>query len=304
MQKELQHVARLAKGSKWGRLLHDPIRYLNALWYNKIRYPQTKKGKLQTINTFFGVSMNVVLPAGTDLYLLGAKSHDSEIRLAKLMILTLQEGETFIDVGAHFGYFSLLASKLLGENGRVLSIEASKVTSEVLMENTKRHKNITTKHLACTDTDQLISFYEFPVLYSEYNTLSPEQFEEADWIKTNPPKEIQVEGKRLDHLIEELHLHPRFIKIDVEGAELQVISGMEVLLQKESELYIVMEFLQDERGNAPHFAAAKRLASFDFLPFIIQTNGELKAISASEIPSYLKTAKLESDNIVFKQINH
>src|SRR5690606_3346806 len=88
--RQLQKVEKLAKGGKITRLLHNPARYCYAMWLSKLLYPRTRKGSLKRALLFFGGEMQVLLPAATDIYLTGGKTHSSEIRLAKFMIANLK----------------------------------------------------------------------------------------------------------------------------------------------------------------------------------------------------------------------
>jgi FkbM family methyltransferase len=295
----LDQLSRLAHGSKFRRLRHRPLRYLQGQFYQHVIYPRTRKGKLVQVETFFGATMLVVLPAGMDLYLIGGKSHDSEIRLARLMTKRLAAGDTVVDIGAHFGYFSLLAAQLVGESGRVISIEASEAMHSVLDHNAKAYPQIHTHHLACSDREATLTFYEFPVLYSEYNTLFPQQFEGAKWLTNNPPKAVEVAGQPLDKLLSKPKVTPTFIKIDVEGAEQQVINGMTDLLRRGERVLIAMEFLQAQRGNQPHVAAATQLIAAGYQAHLIDAQGDLQPTTLSDIDDQLLALELDSDNVVF-----
>ena len=169
MQKNLQSVEYLATASKLHRFLASPWRYINSVIFRQTMYRWTKRGKFAQAQTFFQTPMTLLLPAATDIYLTGGKTHPSEIRLTKFLIQHLKEGNTFFDVGAHFGYFSLLAAKCIGTKGKILAFEPSKSTFELLQKNTAAHPNIRIFNNAVSDSSEIISFYEFPVLYSEYN---------------------------------------------------------------------------------------------------------------------------------------
>lgn len=294
--KGLETVSKIAAASKFYRMLLHPFKYFNAVLFRELIYKQKKQSKAVTAKTFFGTSMTILLPSSTDIYLTGGKSHDSEIRLAKFIIKQLREGDGFVDVGAHYGYFSLLASKIVGEKGKVISFEASPSTFEVLQKNIGNWKNITAFNKAVSDSPSSLTFYEFPALYSEYNTMDITQFEKEDWFGEFQPKAIEVGAVILGDSIKEQLVVPKIIKIDVEGAEFKVIKGLNEFLQRQSPA-IVMEYLSDERGNIPHKETEKLLKQLKYRAYLITNSGDLQAIES--ISNYLNDKKMESDNIVF-----
>jgi FkbM family methyltransferase len=291
---KLDAIERLAKGSVIHRLLHHPFRYLAAIAYWRLLYPLEKKGKFARARTFFGAGMEVVLPSATEIFLFGAKTHDSEIRLARFLINHLRPGDVFCDVGAHFGYFTLLAAHLVGEKGRVFSFEASRSTYCILAKNTTSSANVHALHLAATDEAKTLIFNEFPALFSEYNSLVlPDP--KAAWLKMNPPQRIEVQGIRLDDFFQN-QPPPRLLKIDVEGAELQVLRGMRRLLQEHPPL-IVMEYLINGGDSYPAAVAFAKSAGYETL--VIGPDGRM--LACNDLGEWFAKRKLNSDNIVFKK---
>ncbi len=298
LKNSLDKIERLAQAAKWRRLLHAPQRYLSGQYFFRTIYPKTKKGKLVKASTFFGKEMNLLLPAGMDIYLLGAKTHDSEIRLTRWMLNNLNPGNTVLDIGTHFGFYSLLAANLVGDSGKVIGIEASKAVHEVCQQNISGSENIHLFHLAATDEDTELSFYEFPVLYSEYNTIDPEQFEGSDWVKENPPEKITVSGTKADSLLATCNAIPDFIKIDVEGAEAKVIKGLEQTLRDQKPV-VALEYLSDERTNSAHAQAAQQLFQQGYMAYFIDVKGLLQ--NTTNIALDLRKNKIDSDNVIFKK---
>jgi FkbM family methyltransferase len=289
-----------AKSGRLGRFLAAPWRYMSTMYFLHLQYPRAQKGKLAQTVPFFKIPMQLVLPAGTDIYLTGCKSHDSEIRLARYMILALKSGMQFVDIGAHIGYFSLLAARIVGEKGRVLAVEASKSTFTLLTQNVGSQANIKAVNACISETDGEQTFYEFPILYNEYNTLEPAQFEQEEWIKANPPQAVQVQSQTLQTLLRQNELTPHLIKIDVEGAEDKVIAGAIAYLETiflPNRPRIVLEYLSSNRQNVPHQKAKAELERLGYSPFAIDKKGELKP--CPDIEGYLSQIGLDSDNIVF-----
>lgn len=301
LMQKLEKAERIALGSATSRFLNAPIRYIIGQVHAKLLYPQNKKSLLRKARTFFGDSIMVTLPAGLDIYLIGVKSHPSEIRLAKYLINTVETGNIVLDIGAHLGYFTLLSSHLCGLNGRVISVEASTHTFETLKENTLERKNIKLINKACNSDGEDVQFYEFPTLYSEYNTMEPDQFKEEDWYSHNKPKVNTISSTTLDSLISKLQRAPDFIKIDVEGSEEDVIKGGEHFFKQQSDCIIIMEYLSKERSNDAHEVATAFMTSLGYKTYFINNSGLLTPIEATEITAYLSDQELESDNIVFKK---
>ena len=294
----LERSAKLASTSKVKRMLAHPGKYLEALLHRKLFYANTHKARAATAQTFYGAKLNILLPAATDIYLTGAKSHPTELRLAKFLIKNLKEGDVFIDIGAHYGYFSLLAESLVGGKGWVYSIEASKGTFILLQQNVWQSERVKPFHLAISDEPGTISFYEFPVFYSEYNSTDIEQFKDKHWFKKNVPGKIAVKATSLDAFIAENNITPAMIKIDVEGAEVKVIRGGLHYFRENNPL-VIMEYLQPSRQNHQHRQAAQLMYDSGFESFTISDDGSLQ--KCSDIDGWLREQHLDSDNIVFKK---
>ncbi len=301
LDKKLDTVERLAQSGKLTRLFHNPLQYISAQFFRTVMFPLTRKGVLRQALTFMDYPLSVLLPSGTDIYLTGGKTHDSEIRLARFLIQYF-EGKgsemdcSFVDIGAHIGYFSLLASFLVDKKGQVYAFEAAKGTFKLLKQNLENRSNIQVFHQALTDTEKDLEFYEFPVLYSEYNTLHVAQFEKEAWFQKFQPEKNIVRGMTLDVIFEKYQLKNPVVKIDTEGAEAEVIAGAKNVLKHHNPV-IIMEFLSDKNKNAGHYQAFKMLRNVGFQPFYIGRKGDLVPLTGIE--QYFLTTKTESDNFVF-----
>ncbi len=294
----LDAVARLAQGRRWHRLRAVPRRYLSGMWWRHVHYRLKGQGRVMRAHTFFGMSMRVRLPAGMDVYLLGAKTHDSELRLARYLIRHLPQGATALDVGAHYGFFALLMGVLVGWDGRVHAFEASPATFAILQSNAAGCGSVQAHHLACSDAAGELSFYEFPVAYSEYNTLHPEQYERAPWRAAVRPVCVSVPALPLDAFLDSEE-RPALVKIDVEGAEARVVAGMRGLLERHRPV-VVMEFQSEAHLNDPHKRAAALLAEKGYRPFRIDVQGHLVPLRTDEVAHAVARSGLESDNIAWQ----
>ncbi|WKK26979.1 FkbM family methyltransferase [Streptomyces olivoreticuli] len=139
----------------------------------------------------------------------------------------LRPGDTFVDVGANIGYFSLLASRLVGNEGHVVAIEASTAFHQRLLRNVRlngRH-NVRAINTAVSDKRELLEF----VLASDHN-MGANSIVPYDGPAASS---FEVESRPLAEVLTAAEIaNARVIKIDVEGAEGSVVRGMAPLLGK------------------------------------------------------------------------
>lgn len=295
MHQALDAIALLASGGRWNRFLHHPWRYLAAISYWRLMYPLTRRGKIEMSRTFFGSGMQVLLPAATEIFLFGAKTHDSEIRLARFLIRHLKPGQVFCDVGAHFGYFTLLASRLVGGEGKVYAFEAASSVYELLAGNTAGNGNVKAFHRAASAANEVMTFHEFPILYSEYNSLKLPDASQAGWLRKNPPRRVEVTAQRLDDFFQLEQCVPDIVKIDVEGAEPQVMAGTERLLAQQAPV-LVMEYLTGAGQQDAHREAVAMAAALGYHTCRINAQGI--PFACPDVESGMRQEGLDSDNII------
>lgn len=143
----------------------------------------------------------------------------------------LQPGDVAVDVGANIGYVTLLLSKWVGRDGRVISFEPVPQTYELLRHNLRclHVRNVTAINLGLSsesgifrmcipvDQDGVGNYYEARMA----NVPS----------SPHPKNSVLVEVGRLDSYLPEVPARLSFIKIDVEGHELEVLQGSERILR-------------------------------------------------------------------------
>jgi FkbM family methyltransferase len=322
LENALKEVEKLARTTAFGRFAAVPLPYIFAQYIQRIWFPITHRGVEAEAPTFFGHPLRMMLPSATDIYLTGGKTHDSEIRLAQFLLKTLKNSEipnskfqisdgnkdaanfelqtsNFIDIGAHIGYFTALAAQLVGEKGQVVAVEAAKGTYQILSQNVENLPNVTAIHAAATAKNgELMTFYEFPVLYSEYNTMHVKQFENDRFFKKFKPEKVEVTGVTVDSLVKKFKLKNPVIKIDAEGAEAEVVAGTTKTLREQSPI-VIIEYLRDR--NEGHKAAFALLIAANYAPFSIENGGTLKAVPSPA--DYFEQTGLDSDNFVFLKKN-
>jgi FkbM family methyltransferase len=140
---------------------------------------------------------------------------------------SLGPGDVFIDVGAHVGYFTLLASRQVGPAGAVLSIEPNPLALSQLEQNVARSHlpNVLVEHTACGDSTDRVRLH----LHTESNS-SMASLSSAN---ATGGLAVEVPCTTLDQLIRRRGLtRVDLVKIDVEGAELAVLRGMSTIMRE------------------------------------------------------------------------
>ena len=157
----------------------------------------------------------------------------------------LKPGMVVLDIGAHHGYYTLLASQKVGPLGRVIAFEPSPRERSRLLQHLQMNScaNVQVEETALGEADGRAELYVVRGRGTGCNSLRPPAVREAT-------DATQVRVTRLDDYIRN-HDLPRvdFVKMDVEGAELTVLQGATEFLERRPRPVIFCE-VQDMRTRA------------------------------------------------------
>jgi FkbM family methyltransferase len=168
----------------------------------------------------------------------------------------LRSGMIVIDVGAHHGFYSLLASKKIGPAGRVLAFEPSPREKKKLLRHLRLNQCSNVKIWDCALGREAGGADLFVINGAQTgcNSLRPPN-------AMQPTKTLQVKVASLDECLEREGIeHIDFIKMDVEGAEIEVLNGAKRLLDRRPRPVLLCE-VQDIR-TAPWGYPAKAIVDF------------------------------------------
>jgi len=183
--------------------------------------------------------------------------------ITKIIKNIVKPGMSVFDLGANFGWFTLVLSKLVGESGHVYYFEADTTLVKTINENVKRNNltNVSVFPWAISNKSETAMFY----LNDSYDTRS-----QLDSIKIKG-KSIEVNTISVDEFCQKQNVKPDFIKMDIEGSEPKAFEGMENIVTENSDLIIITEFNQ---------GAIKDVASSveDFIKIIKKLNLSIKLI--------------------------
>jgi FkbM family methyltransferase len=210
-----------------GRLLQredfrrDPVRALwRRLWW-RLRWRATRRPWLRTWHD----GLRILLPRGGPAALVYYQGF-SEPDTARFILGHLKPGMVFLDVGAHIGEYSLLAAQRVGAGGQVHAFEPNPAVHAILVENVRLNglSQVVVRPWAVSDAEGEVAL-----------ELAPEPALSALAHPFPPGRRplplarvpcVTLDGYRGDARVD-------VVKIDVEGAEVQVMRGAGKLLGRQ-----------------------------------------------------------------------
>lgn len=205
----------------------------------------------------------------------------------------LKEGMTVLDIGAHHGFYTLIASKKVGKSGKVIAFEPSPRELSRLQLHVKINScnNVKVEPYALSNSEEEVDFYIVEGRDTGCNCLCPPKVSETT-------KRITVHTTTLDnYLVKEKLEKIDFIKVDVEGAELSIFKGGTSLLQKLPRPVILCE-VADDRTKVWGYSSSevlKLLENLDFVWYGLGISGNIVSLSESKTYNLVAIPKEKVD---------
>jgi FkbM family methyltransferase len=275
---EIVEAEKLRPVSRLFRIYKAPVRTF--FYYILATIGHIKPYKI-SFKTLWGTRMESYLPEGNTFYYYGY----CEANLTNFLLRFLKDGDMVIDVGAHVGFYSMLTSALVGENGSVHSFEPTPWTYEILKQNTEMLPNVILNNKAVSDREQKIYFKDYGPGYGAFNTAH-----KNGSILQKKAKIIEIETVVLDIYCKEKNIKPDFVKLDAEGYEYAILHGMEYLLE-EVRPFVTLEVAGGVKWMDNCKKSIEFLISKKYKPYEMSVEG---FISPHEIRE-----NYEYDNILF-----
>jgi FkbM family methyltransferase len=172
---------------------------------------------------------------------------EHDIQIIKRIFEFVTPESLVIDVGANIGDWTIPLSKKVGKEGKVLSFEPNEETVRVLRQRTKKLTNVKIMAMGLSDKEE-----QLELLIPKEISCPPTAAiaKTANHLNNKKDTEVTiVQVKKLDQIIDELNLkNITFVKIDVEGHELNVLKGFKKGIVKNRPV-ILMEILKSKWIN-------------------------------------------------------
>lgn len=156
----------------------------------------------------------------------------------------VKPGMHIIDVGAHLGLFSSVCSQLAGPEGKIVCFEPTPETFKLLQQTLGLNQcsNVTAVQAAVSDKEGMATFYVSETAGCNSNSLVKNKL-------GGTSQAYDVRLMTLDGITADYLLKPSLVKIDAEGAELDVLKGGVTTFKKYKPILIL--------GLHPAFIKAK-----------------------------------------------
>lgn len=167
----------------------------------------------------------------------------------------LREKMTVFDVGANVGELTLLFSRFVGDSGIIHSFEASSAVFENLETVCRiaQRRNVKLNHLALADENKTIRLHVYSDALSSFNSEAKRPLKNYG-IDAEPVNIEEITATTIDDYCEKNKIEKiDLLKIDVEGAEFQVMKGAQKMLASKRINCLTFEFGQTtfDMGNRP-----------------------------------------------------
>lgn len=235
-----------------GSLRHDIANSLKSLVY-------ARRGEPYTIN---GRTLRYV-PGTRPVRLRYLNSDNRNARYDALQVKwladNLKEGDTAIDIGAHYGIYSILMAAMCGPTGTVIAFEPDPYARKMLERNLALNTDIKTprvESIACSDTAG-----EATLFSRGGNAQSSLVRSAVEFAPEHTSEQFTVPLVTLDSYITDNKLAvPRWVKIDPEGAEIRILKGATRLLTSDAGILCELHpYAWPEFGNT--FAELKDIVA-------------------------------------------
>jgi len=190
-----------------------------------------------------------------------------------LMKLDFQ-GKTVFDVGAYVGIFTMFFARAVGRTGKVIAFEPNPRNYDELAYNVKLNDldNVTIMKIGLGRGNEQMALAVDPI-FPARGTLEKDR--KGRMLRKGGARSVAIEVSSLDSLMETMKLpRPDFVKLDVEGFEMDVLYGMVetinnckpnllVELPNREILVKIIEFLLSKRYSIYHIKSGTEIASLD-----------------------------------------
>jgi FkbM family methyltransferase len=254
-------------------------RFLQKPWWEKVRSLTFRWSRLRYAAA--SIPFPVRLPFGAWWFArndhIGRPIREGSFETSEMSFVDkfLRPDMTVLDIGAHHGFYTLLASKRVGPGGRVFAFEPSDRERKALIRHLRinRCRNVTVEGLAVGRENIDAPLFVVQGSQTGCNSLKKPAADVEGNLRPASVHVVRLDDWLADRKVGGVH----FIKLDVEGGELDVLKGAQMLLTARPRPTVLAE-VQDVRTLPWGYAAKEiieHLRKQDFSWFRLLANGSV-----------------------------
>jgi len=216
-----------------------------------------------------------------------------EPETTRLFERLIKPGMAVLDIGAHVGYFSLLAAKQAGPSGRVFSFEPHPDNYSLLIKNVKEnaYETITTVNQGASATSGNSTLHQSRLDNGRHSIYRQDLLQQGSVpISTTSMDDFfgVIDWPKID-----------LVKIDVEGAELDVLSGMAGLLERCRDIRLIVELnpVSLEQAQVEPISLPKTLESLGFVLHMVDSLSEPSKLHGHELRPLIDRLYSSGDSV-------
>ncbi len=199
-----------------------PVIYTKVAWWHLLHFASAEKRHYRKVAINGRPMLIDARDSGISkaLFIYGVRERDQ----MHIIEHFLASGATVLDIGANIGYYVLFASAVAGEGGRIIAYEPSKENYNLLQRNIELNnltERVSINNAAVSNKSGKSRFYISDK--SNLHTLNPTHYKGSS--KREPDeKSTEVATANIYEIINE-HRDIQFIRMDIEGHEVEVLDG-------------------------------------------------------------------------------
>jgi len=178
-----------------------------------------------------------------------------------------QPGDVVLDIGANLGRYTVIAAKKIQKEGKVISIEANPSIFELLTKNIQLNELTNVIPLNCavfSEKTKIKFFVNDDLRNNQFGTINSDI---DNFANKGLEQHVYVDANTVDSILSENSIEiqeVKWMKIDVEGAEFDVIKGSKELISNAKNLKIIVEIHNLSNGTTYHKEIKEFLESFGY----------------------------------------
>jgi FkbM family methyltransferase len=197
----------------------------------------------------------------------------TEVALSALLADLVGSEDFMVDIGAYFGYISLLGSRLVGSSGRVLAFEPNPQAFSIAKKNLAPHPQAEVRQMAVLDERRSVSLEDRPVHDSAFSSVV------SGAERTNHTT-IDVLANSLGELLRDRDRPLDLLKCDAEGAEESVLQGGASVIENDRPIIVLEVGMKGEEYSErlKEIKACMKGANYEMRDF--EYEGSLTVVEA------------------------